>query len=131
MKSFHKINVFIFLTVIAYCTIILTGDHIGGPLILLSVGALLEGELFYGVVPVLGIIGMFVTIGLKRKVIIFICSILCQIIPVIIDVYRENQDDIKNAEFYAPASLYICFAIISVSLLMRKRLLNYQDELSI
>jgi len=108
MKERRNIIVIILtlVSIISFSFIILKGKDLNGPLIGLVIGNFLLGSILYGAIPFAGIIGMLLFI-VKKNLLIFLISFLCQIVPLTLDIYYYDSDVITYRQFFIPFFVYI------------------------
>jgi hypothetical protein len=77
MKAPLTINFIILGTIVSYLLIAIRGEHLGGPLGLFLFMNLFSKEIFYGLIPVIGIVFLIIAMFINIKRALYIRAILC------------------------------------------------------
>ena len=105
------LNILILFTVASFCLIGIKGEHINGFMVVLLLANAVEGNFFYGILPLIGVMGMMISITPKNKKFLFALSFFCQFIPVYLDLVLHYRQAFSYASYYLPFALYIVLAI--------------------
>ena len=78
------------------------------------------GDIFYGIFPLLGIIGILTSIAIREKKIIYTISFLLLTIPLLIDILLYDKVAMHYQEFYLPLILNLMASIFCFYMIFNK-----------
>jgi|ERR1041385_8533155 hypothetical protein len=119
------LNILKILTILSFCSVIIEGEHIGGPLIMFLFIALGSGEFLYTLFSAGCLISLFVLflsvinpfhITSERIVIPLII-----LFPLILVLYAFTEARYSSPYFFIPAGVFIALGFSVIVLTLKKR----------
>jgi len=119
MNKNRGIDVLIALNLLSYSLIYLGGGDSNGYLIYFIVGNASILDFLYGILPMVGILGMVLCLGIKTKLIVYFISFFFQLLPLYFDILLHDRNTIKYRSFFIPAACYLIFIGMGFYLLLK------------
>jgi hypothetical protein len=120
MKLRMIVNCCILVMIVSYSLVYFDGGDLNGFLIALLLGNALLGDLLFGIVPIIGMVGSFVAVYSVRRFVIFAVSFALMTFPLLIDVILYDRVVIENLSFWLPLLFYVSAGILSFLFLIKE-----------